>query len=92
MGRVKQALIEALGELVVVDKERRIYFIDNVKFHIDKVKDLGGFVEIEAIDTTGKIGREQLLEQCNHYLRLFKIKESDLVDCSYSDLLLAKSN
>tara|TARA_Y100000310_G_C20225252_1_gene597616 strand:- start:35 stop:556 length:522 start_codon:yes stop_codon:yes gene_type:complete len=89
---LKQILTDALGELIVVDKERQIYFIDNIKFHIDKVKDLGGFVEIEAIDETGKVGREQLLRQCNHYLRLFKIKESDLINCSYSDLLLSKSD
>lgn len=85
---LKEILTAALGILVVVDKEREIYFIGNVKFHIDHVKGLGFFVEIEAIDKEGTIGREKLLEQCNHYLGLFGIREEELVPVSYSDMLL----
>ncbi len=87
---LKNILVKSLGILVIIDKKREIYFIDNVKFHIDEVKDLGTFVELEAIDMTGKIGREKLSEQCNYYLDLLEIKKDDLVDCSYSDLLLEK--
>ncbi|MBR9683072.1 class IV adenylate cyclase [Candidatus Woesearchaeota archaeon] len=87
---LKEALIKALGILVVVDKKREIYFIDNVKFHIDTVKDLGNFIEIEAIDTEGNIGKEKLLEQCQFFLDLFNIPQEDLVSVSYSDLLLPK--
>ena len=89
---LKEILIIALGVLVVVDKSREIFFIGNVKFHIDSVKDLGTFVEIEAIDPNGKIGKEKLLEQCNYYLDLFKIRKEDLISNSYSDLLLKKLN
>jgi adenylate cyclase class 2 len=87
---LKEILIRSLGLLVVVDKSREIYFIDNVKFHIDTVKNLGTFIEIEAIDSEGNIGKEKLLEQCNAYLSHFGIKESDLIPVSYSDLLLEK--
>ncbi len=87
---LKELLTKALGVLVVVDKEREIYFIDNVKFHIDKVKDLGEFVEIEAIDMDGNIGKEKLLEQCRFYLNLFGIPKEDLISVSYSDLLLKR--
>ncbi len=38
---LKKILAKALGILVVVDKQREIYFIDNVKFHLDTVKELG---------------------------------------------------
>ena len=85
---LKEALIKSLGVLVVVDKKREIYFIENVKFHIDKVKELGTFVEIEARDYDNVIGKEKLLGQCNHYLELFKISENDLIAVSYSDMLL----
>ena len=81
---------KALGILVVVDKKREIYFIDNVKFHIDEVEDLGTFVEIEAIDNDGTIGKEKLLEQCQFFLDLFRISQGDLISVSYSDLLLQK--
>lgn len=87
---LKQTLTNALGILVVVDKQREIYFIDNVKFHIDTVENLGTFVEIEAIDETGIRNKEELLEQCQYYLDLFGIKEEELVRVSYSDLLLEK--
>ena len=80
-------LTKALGIKVVVDKKREIYFIDNVKFHIDEVKSLGSFVEIEAIDESGDIGEDKLSEQCAFYLQAFKIKESDLIKNSYSDLI-----
>jgi len=87
---LKDILKKALVVLVVIDKSREIYFIDNVKFHIDSVKDLGTFVEIEAIDSNGMIGKEKLLEQCNYYLNLFKIKKEDLISNSYSDLVHVK--
>lgn len=87
---LKVVLAKSLGVLVVVDKKREIYFIDNIKFHIDEVKSLGQFVEIEAIDKDGSIGKEKLLEQCQEYMSLFNILDTDLVKVSYSDLLLEK--
>ncbi len=85
---LKEVLTKSLGILAVVDKQREIYFIDNVKFHLDNVQNLGTFMEIEAIDTTGNISKEKLLEQCNHYLELFGTQESDLLKNSYSDQIL----
>jgi len=87
---LKDLLNKSLGILVIVDKQREIYFIDNVKFHLDHVQGLGTFVEIEAIDYDGSIGRDRLLEQCNQYLELFKVSQEDLVSVSYSDLLLRR--
>src|SRR3989304_7181005 len=70
---LKEILSKSLGILVVVDKQREIYFMDNVKFHIDNVKGLGPFVEIEAIDKDGSIGKSKLLAQCGYYMNLFNI-------------------
>src|SRR5215475_5256835 len=42
---LKALLTQALGILMVVEKHRDIYFIDNVKFHLDEVEQLGTFVE-----------------------------------------------
>ena len=85
---LKEVLTRSLGVLVVVKKEREIYFIDNVKFHVDTVEDLGSFVEIEAIDDTGVIGREMLQAQCVEHMRAFGIRSDDLLGRSYSDMLL----
>lgn len=85
---LKNILLKTLEILIIVDKKREIYFIDNIKFHIDSVKGLGSFIEIEAIDKDGNIGVDKLNEQCKLYMDLFEIKESSLISCSYSDLLL----
>lgn len=89
---LKQVLTAALGIKVVVDKTRKIYFIDNVKFHFDQVQELGSFVEVEAIDKDGSIGIDQLMHQCRVYQELFGLQPEDLVAGSYSDLLLAKKS
>jgi len=86
---LKEILTKSLGIKVVVDKRREIYFIDNVKFHIDLVEGLGTFVEIEAIDEDGQIGKEKLQEQCHTWMNLFGISKDDLLAVSYSDLLQA---
>ncbi|MGK0364105.1 MAG: adenylate cyclase class 2 [Saprospiraceae bacterium] len=86
---LKSVLVTSIGVLTIVDKKREIRFIDNVKFHIDIVKDLGNFIEIEAIDIDGSIPEEKLLEQCQFYIKLFGVKDVDLLENSYSDMLLA---
>ena len=85
--QLHEVLTHTLQTKVVVDKQREIYFIDNVKFHLDTVKDLGNFVEIEAIDETGQLGIEKLRAQCNTYIALFDIRPEQLITHSYSDLL-----
>ena len=89
---LKAILTKALGIKTVVDKRRKIYFIDNVKFHFDQVEGLGSFVEVEAIDKDGSIGLDTLQEQCARYAQLFGLDDSQYLAESYSDLLLAKSS
>jgi predicted adenylyl cyclase CyaB len=84
---LKELLTAALGIKTVVDKMREIYFIENVKFHIDTVQSLGNFIEVEAIDATGITDETTLREQCEYYLALFNVKKEDLVSCSYSDMM-----
>ena len=72
--------------LAQVRKRRRIFFIDNVKFHIDHLEELGHFVEIEAIDLEGSMGIEVLKQQCSHYKELLQIADEDLLNASYIDL------
>jgi adenylate cyclase, class 2 len=87
---LKLILEKLHGIKVVVDKKRRIYFIDNVKFHFDRVEGLGTFVEVEAIDDDGSIGKEKLQQQCNHFSNFLGITEKDFMEKSYSDMLLEK--
>lgn len=79
-------LNQALGTWVKVDKQREIYFIDNVKFHLDEVVGLGHFIEIEAIGDSAE-ERESLLAQCEAYMAYLGVQTEELVEDSYSDLL-----
>lgn len=88
---LKQILTTALGIKTIVEKRRRIYFIDNVKFHFDEVSGLGTFIEVEAIDKDGSIGIEKLKEQCRNYAELFNLTQRDYLAGSYSDMLLEKN-
>jgi adenylate cyclase, class 2 len=85
---LKEMLAKSLGIKIVVEKKREIYFIGNVKFHIDEVAGLGNFAEIEASNLYADISKEKLQEQCEFYKSEFKIKDENLIAVSYSDMLL----
>lgn len=82
-------LLKALDLLVTVDKHREIYYIQNAKIHLDKVKDLGSFLEVEIVDDLPHDPAfTSLHEQCLFYQKLFMVEEGDLIDLSYSDMIL----
>jgi len=83
---LRAVLEKALGVMVAVDKRREIYFLENVKIHLDRVEGLGEFVEVEAIGSAHEVGA--LREQCESYLSEFEISSEDLEEGSYSDLLM----
>jgi predicted adenylyl cyclase CyaB len=85
---LKEVLNKSNGVKVVVKKKREIYYIENVKFHIDVVPGLGSFVEIEAGNILADLSQEELKNQCDFYVGEFGIKQDDLIDVSYSDMLL----
>jgi adenylate cyclase, class 2 len=87
---LKAVLRKSNGIKQVVKKKREIYYIDNVKFHIDEVEGLGNFMEIEAGNILVNKTKEELQEQCNFYMAQFGIKEEDFIAVSYSDMLPEK--
>jgi predicted adenylyl cyclase CyaB len=84
---LKDILENALTVLVEVDKQREIYYVGNVKFHIDQVRGLGDFVEIEAAGAADA-DLSALLAQSRNYMQQLGIREEDLVAESYSDMIL----
>jgi adenylate cyclase class 2 len=87
---LKQILSLHLGIKIVVKKQRKIYFVDNVKIHFDQLDKLGDFLEVEAIDIDGNLSEEDLKKQCDFYFNFFKLKKEDLMKLSYSDMLKMK--
>ena len=88
---LKELLAKALGVKAVVDKIRRIYFVDNVKFHFDKVAGLGTFIEVEAIARDPEASTESLKRQCEEYISFFGLDQSAFIGKSYCDLLTEES-
>lgn len=84
---LKTILEVALGNKCTVEKKREIYFIKNVKFHLDTVKDLGQFLEIEASNKDNDLTKDKLQEQCNYYIKLLQINAKDFISGSYSDMI-----
>jgi adenylate cyclase, class 2 len=84
---LKKILTLQMGVKMIVDKKRKIYFVDNVKFHFDVVEDLGTFLEVEAIDHTGELTSEYLRSQCDYYKEFFELKDADMLEGSYSDMV-----
>ena len=83
-------LTDALGIKVIVEKKRKIFYLGNIKVHIDEVPPLGCFVEIETGNLLQPdISAEELHKQCADLMRHFGILEEHLIENSYSDMLLS---
>src|ERR1035437_347557 len=87
---LKAVLTQALGVLVIVDKVRELYRLSNVRLHIDEVRGLGHFIEIEVVTKDEEGGMEGLHEQCESLMSVLRIKTEDLLAASYSDMILAQ--
>ena len=88
ISKLKSILENTMDIMVQVFKHREIYYLANVKFHIDIVENLGNFIEIEAIDDSGNNDKKRLQQQCEYYQNKFGIRTKDLISESYSDMLL----
>lgn len=87
---LKEILSNQLGIKVIIDKKRKIYEIDNVKFHFDTVENLGTYIEVEAVDDNEIFTLKELKKQCDFYYNYFQVQQEQVEKLSYSDLLLTK--
>ncbi len=85
---LKEILAKSMGVQVVVDKQREIYFLDNIKVHLDRVAGLGTFIEIEAQSEEGSLTEDYLEGQCSQLMNELGIAAADLISDSYADLLM----
>lgn len=84
---LKGILNNLLGEIAVVDKKREVFLIDNVRIHLDKVENLGSFIEFEAVYEDEAL-KDQEFKKVNELMTLFNITENDLLDKSYVDYFI----
>jgi adenylate cyclase class 2 len=85
---IKKVMTAALGVAAVVDKVREIYFVDNVKIHLDRVRGLGKFLEVEAFVQKGSL--RQGRKRAREIKDLFGVLPEDILSRSYSDLVMER--
>jgi predicted adenylyl cyclase CyaB len=86
---IGEMLLTTLGLLVVVEKHREITFHNHVRIHLDDVRDLGTFIEFEAVlgpDDPESAGHEIVQSLC----REFAVRDEQVLADSYSDMVLQR--
>lgn len=75
-----------LGTRGIVKKHRNVFYLENIRIHLDRVEGIGSFIEFEyLVDKfhTEVMGRERL----KNLLSTFEINSTDLCAISYIDFL-----
>jgi adenylate cyclase len=69
-----------------VAKRREVFVVGNVRVHLDKVQDLGGFVELEGIvDDPAELS--DVDNEVRRMQQALEIDDRSLLKESYSDLI-----
>jgi adenylate cyclase, class 2 len=85
-GGLRETLKAALGVSAVVSKRREIYFLDNVKVHLDEVAGLGTFIEFEA-KGEHESERPKCQRQIDELMAAFGVTPDSLQAKSYADMM-----
>ncbi len=88
---VKNLLSQMLGIHTIVEKEREIYIYENVRIHLDRVKDLGTFLEFEAVLNEEYHDRTAEKMKVYQLMETFGITEDNLIANSYQNLILRQN-
>jgi predicted adenylyl cyclase CyaB len=70
--------------LVIVEKTREIFLLENIRIHLDKVKNLGEFLEFEVLFDSFAKAKKQMKFMIDY----FGLDRKKFIKHSYSDLLL----
>ncbi len=85
--QLENILKSQFEKLAVVSKQRNIFIKDNVRIHLDKVKSLGEFLEIEIIYKDLRAAKKQM----DFYIKFLGLNPVEFIKNSYSDLLIKKN-
>jgi predicted adenylyl cyclase CyaB len=88
---LKQSLGNALGFMGIVKKKRQLYFFGQTRIHLDTVKGLGSFMELEVVLEEGQTVEEGEKE-AHSLMEKLDIQQEDLVSTAYMDLILQHTN
>lgn len=83
---LREALNLAYGEIGRVQKRRLLYFVGRTRIHLDRVKGLGNFLELEVV-LNDRESSEDGIEEAKTILCQLGVKDAQLVEGAYVDLL-----
>ena len=83
---LKRILGEILGVHAVVTKEREIFLCENVRIHLDRVEELGDFLELEAVTDGTEAAETEGRRKVAWLMKELGVREGDLVAVSYEGL------
>lgn len=84
---LKELLKMMQGIHTIIEKKRDIYLYENVRIHLDDVKNLGTFLEFEAVMDEKYNDRDLETKKVNYLRKVLDIEEEDLICESYENLL-----
>ena len=88
---MEHILSAALGIRGEVRKVRTLYMVGNTRIHLDEVETLGLYMELEAV-----LGTEQTEQEGQEVVAILMeqlgVREEDLIDVAYIDLLERQSD
>lgn len=70
---------------IVVHKKRELYYFDDTRIHLDNVKSLGNFLELETLVVNGKTDAQIRFKKI---IELLNLNTENQIRKSYRDLLL----
>ena len=86
---LRAVLEQALGVRGTVRKVRQLYLVGQTRIHLDRVEDLGDFLELEVVLAPGQGDAEGQAIARDLMLRL-EVRQEDLLEGAYLDLLEQK--
>lgn len=86
---LRDILSKIHGTWVEVEKTRQVWLWENVRIHLDDVKGLGQFVELEAV--TEEKGIEESRQRVETLMRALEITSDQLVEGSYGDIVVGSA-
>jgi predicted adenylyl cyclase CyaB len=86
---LREALSLAYGQAGRVQKHRTLFLVGRTRVHLDTVKDLGDFLELEVVLEDGE-SADVGISEAHSLMATLGVEPSQLIDGAYVDLLAQK--
>jgi predicted adenylyl cyclase CyaB len=86
---LRESLSLAYGQIGRIRKYRTLFLVGRTRVHLDRVEDLGHFLELEVV-LVGDESAESGIHEASELMDRLGITPEQLIDGAYLDLLLAQ--